>query len=202
MPKKKCAFGFNCGAMMMSPGLLAENCPNNQVCGLIADMTVEVQIELYRVRREGSELIRETLPLTRQSAASLLLKTRGYPQNLSSFGILESLNTIASQLENLHNHLADFDGLYIPPQGSEVNTYNVKRPWGTYTYNKLSADQALFESSEREGKVKTIHLSHDDDPRNQEAREGIARRNRLQKLASLLEQISTSLAVVLAENEV
>lgn len=202
MPKKKCAFGFNCGAMLASPGLLAEDCPNNQVCGLIADLSSEEQVALYQLRHGESDIIREELKLTKQNAARLLLMMRGYPQSPSSFGIPETLKTIMSQLENLNNHLAAFEDQYIPPQGSEVHTYKVKRPWGVYQYNKLSADQAVFKSSEREGKVKAIHLSHDNDPRNLEAREGIARRNRLQKLATRLEQISASLVVVLAEYDI
>lgn len=206
MPKKKCAFGFNCGSMMMQPGLLAEMCPNNLVCGTITELSPEEEIELYRIRETElqenqleREQIRERIWVNQREAASLMLMSRGCPQNLSSMGILESLSLIEVQFQNLRGQLEQYENKYIAPQGCEAHTYNVKRPWGTYPYNKLSAEQAIFEPSERETKVKVIHLSHDDDPRNQEARAGIDRRNKLQKLANRLAEISEKLESVLAE---
>jgi hypothetical protein len=36
--------------MMMQPGLLAERCPNAEVCGLLNRLSLEEEIELIRVR--------------------------------------------------------------------------------------------------------------------------------------------------------
>lgn len=182
-------------------GPIPEKCPNSEICGKIPNLAPGKTIELYQVENRNGESIRKKLQLTKQDAANLLLMMRGCPQTVSSLGIPKSLTTITSQLEKLDKSLADYENRYIPPQGSEVHTYNVKRPSGVYSYNKLSAEQAVFESSEHIGKVKAIHLSHDRDPRNLEARAAIARRNRLQKLANRLEQISASLVAVLADYE-
>ncbi|MBD2241866.1 hypothetical protein H6G35_35670, partial [Aulosira sp. FACHB-113] len=57
---------------------------------------------------------------------------------------------------------------------------------GVYGYNKLTADEPIFEPSEKQEKVRVIHLSHDDDPRNTEARLGIERRNQLTCVRTLL----------------
>jgi len=75
---------------------------------------------------------------------------------------------------------------YIAPEGCEVHRYNVKRPAGTYEYNKLASSQALFEPSWEVDAVKVIHLSRDGDPRDQAARSGIARRNQMLKVRTLL----------------
>ena len=53
-------------------------------------------------------------------------------------------------------------------------------------YNKLTAPEPIFEPSEKQQKVKVVHLSHDDDPRNTEARLGIERRNQLTRVRTLL----------------
>lgn len=203
MVKKKCGFGFNCGSMMQQPGLLAEQCPNKSVCGTISDLLPNTEVELYRIRqpidREQSELVREIFRVNQQQAASYMLRMRGCPQNLESLGILESLVAVENQLRELRTQLAQFEDVYIPPQGCEAHTYNVKRPWGIYPYNKLTSEQAIFEPSEKVRRVKVIHLSKNDDPRNQEARAGIERRNKLMKLSTRLEQISTSLQTVLVD---
>jgi len=68
-------------------------------------------------------------------------------------------------------------------------------------YNKLTAKRALFEPVERRHRTKTIHLSYDDDARNLEAREGIARRNKLVQANTRLRQVERTLAEVLSELE-
>lgn len=68
MPRKKCAFGFSCAAMMIQPGLTAEDCPNRETCGVLTELTPEEEVELIRVReaeaqqrREETERIREVI---------------------------------------------------------------------------------------------------------------------------------------------
>lgn len=76
---------------------------------------------------------------------------------------------------------------YIAPDSCEAHRYNVKRPSGTYGYNKLTSREAIFKPEEKEEQVKVIHLSHDDDPRNTEGRRGIERRNRLHQVQTQLD---------------
>jgi len=69
-----------------------------------------------------------------------------------------------------------------------VQSYVVTRPWGKYSYNKLTATEPIFAPSIERRNVKVIHLSRDDDARNIEGRLGIERRNRLRKVSTRLAQ--------------
>jgi len=110
----------------------------------------------------------------------MVLMSRGCPQALDNFGLPDLLTSIESQIAELQSQLGTFiDDRYIAPEGCEAHRYNVKRPSGVYWYNKLTSQRAIFEPEEQAAKVKVIHLSHDDDPRNLEGRRGIERRNRL-----------------------
>ncbi len=71
----------------------------------------------------------------------------------------------------------------------------MKRYGKVYQYNKLTAQTAIFEPSEREERVLVIHLSHSDDPRNEEARAGIERRNQLTQLKTQLQLMDRALGV-------
>lgn len=67
-----------------------------------------------------------------------------------------------------------------------MHPYSVKRGKNSYSYNKLSAQQNIFNSAEGHTNVRVIHLSRSDDPRNLEARKGIERRNYLNWIRTLL----------------
>jgi hypothetical protein len=201
MPRKKCGFGFSCAAMLLQPGLEPKDCPNYEICGSVSELTPEEEVELIRVRevqwqeaeaqyqqaQQQWQRIQERIRISRQRAAVMMLMERGCPQSLENFGVMDSLTAIETQIQVLRSHLEQFtQGHYIAPDACEAHRYNVKRPSGIYWYNKLTSRQALFEPEERADKVKVIHLSHDDDPRNMEGRLGIERRNRLHQLQTQL----------------
>ncbi len=184
----------------MQPGLTAEDCPNAEVCGLLSELTEEEQVELIRVREQERQrqtqrrrLEEERIRLTRRQAAVMMLMSRGVPQSPESLGVTELLNRVEEQLGEVRSQLPRFEGRYITPLHCEVHRYNVKRPLGTYSYNKLSANSPIFEPSERQQKVKVIHLSGDSDARNEEARRGIERRNRLMQAKSRLRTVKQAL---------
>lgn len=200
MPRKKCGFGFSCATMMMQPGLEAGNCPNYETCGSVTELTEEEEVELIRVRvieRQEAQVewerYQETIRLNRRQAAMMMLLSRGCSQNLESLGISARITAVEEQLEQLRSFLTQYEGPYIAPEEVEAHRYNVKRPGGIYWYNKLTAKRAIFEPSEQQQKVKVIHLSHDDDPRNLEGRLGIERRNRLLQIKRQLEIAETAL---------
>lgn len=210
MPKKKCGFGFNCGTMMMQPGLETGDCPNYQTCGSATELTPEEEVELILVREEQrrvweeenrrwheeQERIQERIRVTRHQAAVMMLMARGCPQSLESLDVAELLVRVESRLAELRSRLSEQFGedVYIAPVECEAHRYNVKRPGGVYWYNKLTAEEPVFEPSERESKVRVIHLSHDDDPRNIQARAGIQRRNQLVQLNTQLRLVERALA--------
>jgi hypothetical protein len=206
MPKRKCGFGFSCAAMMFQPGLEPIDCPNYRTCGSASELTPEEEVELIRVRQvqqqqaqQEWELILERFRISRREAAVMMLMARGYPQSLDDFGILEFMDSIQTQLAELRSRSEQFAAdCYIAPNNCEAHIYNVKRPYGTYWYNKLSSTEAIFEPEEKEEKVKVLHLSHSDDPRNTEARLGIERRNRLHKLQTQLQIAETALEQAIA----
>lgn len=142
MPKKKCGFGFNCGIMMMQPGLDAGDCPNYRTCGSATELTPEEEVELFRVREEQRQRIR----VTRHQAAVMMLMARGYSQSLESLGVVELLARFESKLDELRSHLSEQFGedVYIAPVECEAHRYNVKRPAGVYWYNKLTAKEPIF----------------------------------------------------------
>lgn len=181
--------------MLLQPGLTAEGCPNRETCGILTELTPEEEVELIRVRQGERERVR----VSQRQAAAMMLLSRGCPQSPDSLGVSEVLAQVEARLDQLREQLAQFNEVYIAPPDSETHRYNVKRPRGTYTYNKLTAQSPIFEPSEKQQKVTVIHLSHDDDARNLEGREGIERRNKLLHLRTALTQIEQKLAEVLAE---
>lgn len=219
MPRRKCGFGFSCAAMMLRPGLEPKDCPNYETCGSASELTPEEEVELIRVRevqrqeaQEQWEQIQERIRVSRHWAAVMMLRERGCSQSPEDFGVVDSMALIEVRLQELRSRVAQFtEGCYVAPDNCEAHRYNVKRPSGTYWYNKLTSREAIFEPEEKEEKVKVIHLSHDDDPRNTEGRLGIERRNRLHQLQTqlriaeeALEQATTllnePLELVLANN--
>lgn len=217
MPKKKCGFGFSCASMMMQPGLEVDECPNYKTCGSASELTAEEEVELIRVRQIQAsqrqrelEYVQEIIKINRRQAAIMMLKSRACPQSLESLSIYELINQVGTSLNELRSRLTEFEGQYIAPEKCEVHTYNVKRPRfhlteqgvetyrRAYQYNKLTATEAIFEPSERQAKVRVIHLGNSDDSRNLEAREGIERRNKVTQVRTKLKLIEQALADALA----
>lgn len=208
MPRKKCGFGLNCAAMMLQPGLEAENCPNYKTCGSASQLTSEEEVELLVAReiqraareqerqeqREESARVLERIRVSRQQLAVMMLMRRACPQSLEDFGISDRINTIETRLCELRSHLSRAELGYIAPNNCEAHRYYVKRGYANYLYNKLTSTDAIFEPEEKETKVKVIHLSHDDDPRNIEARLGIERRNRLHQVETRLDVVAETLS--------
>lgn len=186
---------------MLSPGLAAENCPNHEVCGLISELAPEEEVELIRIRQHERERIQELILVDQRGAAKMMLASRGCPQSLEAMRIPEAITEIEAKLIELRTRLEQFEGEYIAPFQCELHSYNVKRPWGTYGYFKLSSEIAIFEPSEKQEKVKVIHCSKEGDPRHTVAQEGIERRNKLSHLSSRLIQIKDALNEVLASIE-
>jgi hypothetical protein len=213
MPIKKCRFGFSCAAMMMTPGLTAEDCPNRDTCGILHELTPDEQVELVRVReiereqwetetqrrRVEWERVQETIRVTQRQAATMMLMSRGCSQSPRELGVTDAISAVSSRLEQLRSAIAQLEESYIAPPDCEAHQYNVKRPRGIYFYNKLTAGSFIFEPSERTEKVRVLHLSHDDDERNLVARSGVDKRNKLLRLAGQLRHMEQTLASVLAE---
>lgn len=222
--KKRCGFNFNCASMMLQPGLEPKDCPNFHTCGSVSELTPEEEVELTLVRevenqqrRQEWERVYERIRVSRQQAAVMMLRSRGCPQSLESLGITELLAQLEGQLEQVRSQVREIEhGGYVAPEGVEVHAYNVKRPrvvrteagrvrqYAVYWYNKLTSNEAIFAPEERQGGVKVIHLSHDDDPRNLEARDGVERRNQLLKVKTQLQGArgALELAIRVVEGEV
>lgn len=184
---------------MQQPGLLASDCLNADTCGLISDLPLDRPITFYRRIEVDGQYERQVITLTSRQAATMMLLARGCPQSPESLGATLALEQVQSAIDRMRSRLNDYDtSTYIAPPETETHTHNVKRPRGTYQYNKLACPHAIFEPSEKTEKVKVIHLSHDDDPRNKEARAGIERRNKLIALTAKLNAIEQSIGEVLA----
>lgn len=184
MPTELCAYGFSCAAMMLHPGLTAIDCPNKDECGTIIQLTEEDRVELYRARLENNRRIVEQVRMTREQTASYLLSSRGCPQTAESLGVTEAVRQLREAIAHLESTIEELSAGYIAPFGAEAHRYTVKRPYGTYEYNKLTSKEAIFPPQIKEEEVKTIHLSKDTDPRNIEGRAGIERRNRSLAIAT------------------
>ncbi|WP_348235336.1 hypothetical protein [Trichocoleus sp. DQ-A3] len=169
--------------MMQQPGLDPGNCPNYRTCGSVGSADEELEF----IWGENHETIR----LTRLEAAIRMLKSRGCSQNLDSLEINNLISEIQFSFEAVKERLGQFENAYIAPIGSEVHSYSVKRGKKVYLYNKLAAREKIFGAAER---VKVIHLSNNDDPRNIEARLGVERRNQLTQARTKLKEIQLRLA--------
>lgn len=207
MPRKKCGLSFSCALMLQQPGLEPEDCPNYRTCGSATELTPEEHLELIRVReQEAQEFQRswaerqERLRVSRHQAAVMMLRMRGCPQTLESLGVTEPLDALSSGLEKLRSRLSAFEreDQYIAPEGCEAHRYNVKRGRKVFWYNKLTADTACFEPVERSERVRVIHLSHDDDPRNLAGRLGVDRRNQLTQVRTQLQIAAAAISQALA----
>lgn len=199
MPQKICGLGFDCASMMLQPGIDPGDCLNYSQCGAAKKLTSEEEFELIRIRTEQDrerlleiQRIEETIRMTRREAAIEMLMHRGCPQSPQSLGVknsLEALDNLKSALTQVMEAIA---GEYIAPESVEIHAYYVRRPWGRYKYNKLTAADKIFAPSEKREPVRVIHLSHSNDARYLEACKGVSRRNRIMKARTLI-QNATSL---------
>ena len=195
MPRKNCPYGFSCASLTNEPGLVAALCPNIESCSILAKNEGTDDIALQFIQDEKTQ--RETL--TPEKAATLMLRQRGNPQSFYSLGISNLSSTLQELTEALQQKLEQLETAYenqfIAPEGTEVHAYAVKRPYGKYWYNKLSAYSQMFISQTEQGMVRHIHLSKDDDPRCLIAQQGIARRNQLTKIRTQLTAARNALEV-------
>lgn len=175
--------------MMQTPGLDSGDCPNYRTCGSGGSVDEELEF-VWGVNQER-------IRLTRSEAAVLMLTRRGNPQSPESLGVVELVEEIESLLEAVKQRLTQFENVYVAPEQVETHRYNVKRRGKVFLYNKLASREAIFEPSERSQRVRAIHLSHDDDSRNLEARAGIQRRNQLTQARTKLREIQSRLAEAL-----
>ncbi len=201
----KCRYGFSCASMLMQPGLTAEHCPNREVCGIIRQLTPEEEIEFQQARLQEQQRIVYSTWITRREAALMMLRRRGCPQTLDSLGVNEALASLRENISHLEEVIAPMEESYIAPAQVEVHRYCVKRPSRTFLrnkgvpehqirgcqqefwYNKMTSKEGIFEPIIESDRVKVLHLSHDDSPRNIEARYGIERRNRLASIKTRIE---------------
>ena len=193
MPKKTCAYGFDCRSMMMDWNLEAKDCPNRDVCGLIINLSYEEEIELHQAQLENNQRIVVRVRMNERQAANYLLTTRGLPQNTETLGLIEALERLKSEISLLESAIEELNDGYIAPREVEVHRYIVKRPYGSYQYNKFTSKKAIFEPQTEKNKVKVIHLSKDDDERNIIGRYGIERRN---KLLAIKTKIESAIALI------
>lgn len=200
---KRCTFGFDCGAMFLQPGLLPKDCPNLFTCKGLPNLAPDVQAQIRRVLELDGDRTLEIITIYNREAARLMLLMRGNSQTPNSLGAIAAIDQLQATLAQIRSQLDNYGTTtYIAPVNVEAHTYSVKRPSGSYQYNKLTALDAIFEPSERTEKVKVIHLSHDRDPRNQEAKAGIERRNKLLQLTVKLNTFEQSIGQVLANLDI
>ena len=199
MPKV-CSYGFSCASMLLQPGLTAEECPNQSVCGTIIQLTEEEQAELYAARMENNRRVVQTVLMSPLIAAERLLRDRGCPQTNESIGIEDSIVNLIDQIAQCQSMVAELTSSYVAPPQVEAHRYSVRRPWGTYHYNKFTSKTALFPSQQKiqkdgtlKEKVKVLHLSKDADPRNILGRSGIERRNLILQMKAQIENATSLL---------
>ena len=201
MPKI-CSYGFSCASMLLQPGLTAEDCPNQSVCGTIIQLTEEEQAQLYEARMENNRRVVQTVLMSPQGAAQRLLNDRGCPQTAETIGIEESTVALIDAIAACQELIADLTSSYVAPPGVEAHRYLVKRPYATYQYNKLTSKEAIFPPQQEEQEVKVLHLSKDTDPRNILGRSGIERRNRILLLKTQIEKATELLSKAMETIEV
>lgn len=179
------------------PGLTAEDCPNKEVCGTIIQLTEEEEAELYAARMENNRRVVRTVMISPQRAAERLLRDRGCPQTAETIGIEESTVALIDTISQCQNLVEQLTSSYVAPPGVEAHRYLVKRPYGTYQYNKLTSKSAIFPPQQEDTEVKVLHLSRDTDPRNILGRSGIERRNRILFLKTQIEKATELLSKVM-----
>ncbi len=187
MSRKYCPFSFSCEAITQTPGLLAAQCPNLAACSELAKSDIESETVNLQVGDEAET--QHSVLMSANSAATLMLRQRGNPQAMDSLGIVSLMETLQESMAELEAQLTQLEPdskQYIAPEGTEVHAYAVKRPYGTYWYNKLAAHREMFHPQTQQRLVRHIHLGKTDEPRHREAQAGIERRNQLVKTRTQL----------------
>ena len=136
MSRKYCPFSFSCEAITQTPGLLAAQCPNLAACSELAKSDVEGETVNLQVGNEAEA--QHSVAMSANSAATLMLRQRGNPQDLDSLGISSLMETLQDAMAELETQLAQFEPnsrQYIAPEGTEVHAYAVKRPYGVNSGN-------------------------------------------------------------------
>ena len=190
--------------MMQQTELRVEDCPNLSVCGVAQRLEPDTEFELICAGSSGVT----SISTTRRAAAVMMLMRRGCPQSVEAFGLVDQIAALTTELSQLSEEVAQYDGYYIAPADVEAVAYSVKRPRGVaqtpegkmvqqyavYWYNKLMSQTAIFAPAEKERPVKVIHLSKNDDPRNLEGRRGLERRNQLNQIATQMRIAKSAIA--------
>lgn len=212
MPKKVCGFGFDCGSMLLQPGLEPGECPNYTTCGRATRLTPDEEIELIRVRQvrqaeteqqrqqaqQEFTQRQEIWRTTRREIAQEMLMQRGCSQTPQQYIPDETFTRLIDAIAQLQANLTAFEESYIPPEGTIAHHYWVHRGYGSYRYNKLMAPSAIFAPAQEEQSVRMLHLSRDDDPRNLEGRKGITRMHRLIEIREQLQSAQSALETAIA----
>ena len=128
---------------------------------------------------------------------------RGCPQTPQQYIPDDTFEQLGEAIAQLQAQLVQFEGTYIPPEGTIAHHYWVHRGYASYPDNKLMALSAIFPAVEQDQREHTrvIHLSHDDDPRNMEAQKGVTRMHRLMAIRSQLQVAQNALAEAIAMAE-
>lgn len=198
--------------MLLQPGLEPGECPNYTTCGRATRLTPDEEIELIRARQVQRDelrrrsrqaqreqaLRREVWRTTRRQIALEMLMQRGCPQTPQQFVPSETFEQLTEAIAQLQAQLTQFEGSYIPPEGTIAHRYWVHRGYASYPYNKLMAQRAMFAPAQEEQAVRMIHLSRDDDPRNIEARKGITRMHHLIAIRGQLQVAQAAVAEAIA----
>ncbi|UBF30144.1 hypothetical protein K9N68_39050 (plasmid) [Kovacikia minuta CCNUW1] len=146
MPKKVCGFGFDCGSMLLQPGLEPGECPNYVTCGRSTRLAPDEEIELIRVHqvqqeeterrsrqaRQEQARRQEVWRTTRRQIGLEMLMQRGCPQSVEQYISSDTFEQLNGATAQLQAQLAEFEGMYIPPEGTIVHRYWVRRPHGSY----------------------------------------------------------------------
>ena len=143
---------------------------------------------------ENNRRVVRTVMMSPQRAAQRLLRDRGCPQTAETIGIEESTVALIDTISQCQELVAELTSSYVAPPGVEAHRYLVKRPYGTYQYNKLTSKSAIFPPQQEDTEVKVLHLSRDTDPRNILGRSGIERRNQILFLKTQIEKVTLSLS--------
>ena len=187
MSRKYCPFSFSCEAITQIPDLLAAQCPNLAACSELVKSDGEDETVDFQVGNKAHT--QHSVSMSANAAATLMLRQRGNPQDLDSLGIVSLMATLQETMVELEAQFAQLEPSskqYIAPEGTEVHAYAVKRPYGTYWYNKLAAHREMFQPQTQQRLVRHIHLGKTGEPRQREAQAGVERRNQLVKTRTQL----------------
>ena len=147
--REKCPYGFDCGSMMLIPGVIAHDCDNLTECtsltaatGVPWDEVRQPTFDLVQWREEerrywqereqqwATEVrrIRYVRKVRQHEAAVLLLQQRGNSQTFESFGLQALIDNVEEALNSFRDDVDNLNRGYIAPSGVEAHIYSVKYP--------------------------------------------------------------------------